>query len=796
MNLPPQSPPTAPSTPPRKAWWVQLWLVVCFVAVMGAGWLLDTLTPLPPSAPEVKWGEVRFTWMSPTLREPQPPEQVVTLPDGWLARGLPASGMGQYRFGFELLPDAPLSKEAPWLLRIDHLCSQHRLVLNDEVIANTFPDEHMRGHMGPGLISIAPRALRPGQNELIVEVSCLIQGGLTPVALAPQRDLLPSFEKRQWLTVKLPMAINMIGLSFGLLLLLLWWRDGHATVGLLGVVTVVGCLRNVSYFMLPDLERFSSLLSWLHFTAHTVMASVFGLFALSFTQATTRWLHRLFWGVLLLFPLVALLALPLDPQLTLVRNVGQLALVFLIAPSLWLLARSSWNWGMVSTLSFSLGALAITLAAVRDYFIIRLLGDPAAIYWMSFCFPLALPGLYLVMTERYTRTLLNVTRDKAVLEARVQERTAQLEAANAAKTHFLAAASHDLRQPMVAIGLISGLLKDRIKEPELQGLTERLLEAVDAMENLLSRLLDLSRLEAGAVELHPQRVSLQSLFDAIAAHERDSAQAKGLEITLRAHHAAVWCDPMLLEQVLRNLVGNAVRYTREGRILVCARRRGHQWLVQVWDTGIGIAEADQRRIFDDFVQLDNPGRHAHGGLGLGLALVQRAARLLGTEVKVQSRPGHGSCFSILLPVAGQPRPQALVDARAPLPDTDTPLRGRHILLLEDDDGVRLALERRLLAWGARVNARSSLAELQPLLDRDASAFPDRPDALLTDLSLQDGLGLDAMRLAQSTWPGLHTVIITGDTAPAQLQMLADCGAPVLHKPFKPRDLLRALLAAH
>jgi signal transduction histidine kinase len=448
---------------------------------------------------------------------------------------------------------------------------------------------------------------------------------------------------------------------------------------------------------------------------------------------------------------------------------------------------------MVSIMAFTLGAVAMAAATLRDYILIRHIGDPTAMYWTAVSFPLSLPGLYLVMAERYTKALEDVERANQTLEQRVQERTADLESANAAKGHFLAAASHDLRQPMVAIGLITGLLRDRIKEPELHSLTSRLSEAVESMEDLLSRLLDLSRLEAGAIDLKPQRVALQPLFDAIVAHESETAKAKGIAISMHAPQAAVWCDPMLLEQVIRNLVGNAVRYTRQGRVLVCARRRGGNWLIQVWDTGVGIAEQDQRRIFEDFVQLNNPGRNLNGGLGLGLALVQRAAKLMGTQVHVRSRLGHGSCFSIVLPVAGRPR-QALPAGPSPTTfDGDTPLAQRHIVLLEDDQAVRLALERRLQAWGAQVSSTASLGELRLLLAESTDA--DRPHLLLTDLSLGDGDGLQARDEVRQRWPGLPVVIVTGDTAPTRLQALADSGTPVLHKPFKLDELLRTLIEA-
>jgi signal transduction histidine kinase/CheY-like chemotaxis protein len=661
-------------------------------------------------------------------------------------------------------------------------------------VVTTEPEHHMLGKMLPLLINIPTRLLRAGTNHLTLDVSCSIQGGLSQPALAPQRALQRSFDIRQLLTVTLPLAMNVAALAFGLFLLMLWWfRADNSAIGLMGVVALVASVRNCTYYFSPDFQIAMGLQSWLHFAAHTVITTVFGLAACRLVDAGWPSYRKALVIVLVGYPLIGLLALPFDPELDRVRSSLQGLLVLLSLPSLWMLLKASHERRMLSLLAYATGAIAMTLAGLQDYICIRLLGDPQALYLAAVTFPLSLPGLYLVMAERYTKALEDVERANQTLEQRVHERTADLESANAAKGHFLAAASHDLRQPMVAIGLITGLLRDRIQEPELHSLTNRLSEAVESMEDLLSRLLDLSRLEAGAIDLKPQRVALQPLFDAIVAHECETAKAKGIAISMHAPQAAVWCDPMLLEQVIRNLVGNAVRYTREGRVLVCARRRGGNWLIQVWDTGVGIAEQDQRRIFEDFVQLNNPGRNLNGGLGLGLALVQRAARLMGTQVNVRSRPGHGSCFSIMLPVAGRPRQALPTGPSAAILDSDSPLAQHRIVLLEDDQSVRLALERRLQAWGAQVSSTASLGELRLLLAESTEA--DRPHLLLTDLSLGDGDGLQAKDEARLRWPGLPVVIVTGDTAPTRLQVLADSGIPVLHKPFKLDELLRTLIEA-
>jgi signal transduction histidine kinase/CheY-like chemotaxis protein len=780
-------------SPSLKSWVVRLWLLSCFAAMLASSWAMQWLAPVPQSHPSVHWQETRALWLEPRL--PQASEEVVvSLPDSWKARGLPAHGLVRYTTRVDLQDPQALRYDEPWALRVDHLCSEHRIRINDDLLATTDPELHMRGKMLPMMVNIPTRMLKPGTNTLTIDVSCVIQGGISSLALAPQRSLQGGFDNRQLFTIMLPLAMNVAGMAFGLFLLMLWWfRAENRAIGLMGVVTLVASIRNCSYYVLADLAWNPSVVTWLHFAAHTVVTTLFGLSALGLTN--TRWeaYRKTLVVVLWTFPVIGLAALPFDSHLFAIRGTLQVVLIVLSVPSLWILLRASHEWRMVSIMAFTLGAVAMAAATLRDYILIRFIGDPTAMYWTAVSFPLSLPGLYLVMAERYTKALEDVERANQTLEQRVQERTADLESANAAKGHFLAAASHDLRQPMVAIGLITGLLRDRIKEPELHSLTSRLSEAVESMEDLLSRLLDLSRLEAGAIDLKPQRVALQPLFDAIVAHENETAKAKGIAISMHAPHAAVWCDPMLLEQVIRNLVGNAVRYTRQGRVLVCARRRAGNWLIQVWDTGVGIAEQDQRRIFEDFVQLNNPGRNLNGGLGLGLALVQRAARLMGTQVHVRSRLGHGSCFSIVLPVAGRPRQALPAGPSTAILDSDTPLAHRHIVLLEDDQAVRLALERRLQAWGAQVSSTASLGELRLLLAESTDA--DRPHLLLTDLSLGDGDGLQAKDEVRQRWPGLPVVIVTGDTAPARLQALADSGTPVLHKPFKLDELLRTLIEA-
>lgn len=776
----------------RLAGWA--WLSVSLVLAALAIGVLEWAFPSPPSDPSVQWLSHRFSWLHPTLKTPEAPNQIVQLPDAWKPRGLPMAGQARYVSVFSLSQGVRLDPESPWALRIERICGEHRVRLNGQLLFTTFPEQRSPGKMESRLIDVPAYMLRPGPNELAIDVSCQIQGGLSAMTLAPKIQLTSHFEFKRQLAVSLPLALNVASLAFAFFLLTLWWlRRDDASIGLLGLLTIVGSLRNCTYYISFDPVWSTSLTSWLHFNAHLLVTVLMGWFTLAFTRIEIGWYRRLLNAVAVSFPVVATVALPWDPELAVVRSTLQGAMVLIALPGIWLLFRFVGVMRMKSMLAFALGMAVVLMTSVHDFVLIRLLGDPLQSYWVPIGFPLALPGLYMVMAERLAEAITQVEQINLTLEERVAERTADLAAANAAKSDFLAAASHDLRQPMVAIALTTGLLKERLREPDLSALVSRLSDAVGSMEGMLSRLLDLSRLEAGAVEVRPQRVALQPLVQQILASELESARLKGLQI--RAHlspHAVAWADPVLLEQILRNLIGNAVRYTERGGVLVATRRRGTRWLVQVWDTGVGIAPADQQRIFQDFVQLSSARRHQHSGLGLGLALVRRAAAVINANVSVHSRVGRGSCFDVSLPMAGAPRGELhaeLATAHDRLPEL--PLDGCKVLLLEDDRSVRMALERRLGAWGAVVVPLSSLADLDDALTRVHD-----PDLLLTDYSLDDGNGLEAMDIAQRAWPRLRTVIITGDTAPSRLQALAGCGAPVLHKPFNIDELARTLMRQH
>lgn len=392
---------------------------------------------------------------------------------------------------------------------------------------------------------------------------------------------------------------------------------------------------------------------------------------------------------------------------------------------------------------------------------------------------------------------LALARDE--LESQVQLATAALrekkneaELANLAKSRFLAAASHDLRQPTHALGLFVARLAQLPHDEQSGKLIKNLESSVRAMQNLLDGLLDISRLEARAVQVNKRPFALSALFDQLAQDLGPDAQERRLQLRLRPTDVWVMSDATLVYRMLLNLVGNALRYTERGGVLVVARRTAcEQVLLQVWDTGIGIAPEHQQAVFTEFFQVANPARDRTKGLGLGLNIVQRTAGLLKHPLQMVSELGRGTRFSLTLPLA-QSQAEAL-----PTPSIDRTsaddLRGLSVLVIEDDALARAALVDLLASWGMQVlQANDMHSALQHLSDGA------RPAVIVSDYRLSEGH--DGMALVQSlrVRMGQDTpaFLISGDTDPALIQRAQAAHLTLLHKPVRPaklRTLLRRLV---
>ncbi|MFM2343225.1 MAG: hypothetical protein RLZZ592_2878 [Pseudomonadota bacterium] len=451
--------------------------------------------------------------------------------------------------------------------------------------------------------------------------------------------------------------------------------------------------------------------------------------------------------------------------------------------------------GMVSS---SLHSQTIHLPAFMAFFVPCAVGAVSGSLWLGGTLYQAVAFsvfAYSLLTIRFARTLngklvesLRARFEIATLAERLREQKEAAEQANLAKSRFLAAASHDLRQPVHTLSLLVGTLQQESLPTPTRPIVEHIGEAVRTLGTLFSSLLDISRLDAGVVEVRPHAVALRPLLRRLAEEARPLAQAKGLDLHLHAPELTVRTDPVLLERIVRNLLSNAVRYTERGRVVLGGRRRGAHIEVQVIDTGLGMSEEEQRRCFQEFVQLQAPSAERQG-IGLGLAIVQRLARLLDHPIHMRSRPGHGTAVGVVLPMtASDPQPEPAEAPPASPPALGA--AGRRVLVLDDDPSILAALGLLLTHWGWQPVLAGTLDALRTAATRD----PDLPALIITDLGLEHGAGgleaIEALREEFNT--DLPALLITGNTAPERLREARAAGHHLLHKPVDP-DLLRATI---
>jgi len=384
-------------------------------------------------------------------------------------------------------------------------------------------------------------------------------------------------------------------------------------------------------------------------------------------------------------------------------------------------------------------------------------------------------------------TYTNITESKR-REAALEAARRNAELANAAKTRFLAAASHDLRQPIHALGLLFATLADLVRDESTEPLLDQIDSAVDAIDSMLNSLLDISKLDAGVVRPDITPVDLDVLLQRLNNEHQPIAKVTGNRLRVRTVDATVLSDSAMLQRILANLVSNALRYTVDGRVLVGVRRRGLAIRIDVLDDGPGIPADALEDIFLEFQQLGNPERDRRKGLGLGLAIVKRLAGLLGHEVEVRSAVGRGSRFSITLPLSTEA--QRTAKGIATTATIGAGLHGRRILVLDDDVSVLEAMRSLLERWGCEVIAASSPEEAEASL---ASA-PGPIDMLIVDYRLRrNASGIETVeRLHQLAGTRIPALVITGDTAPDRLREAQESGYPLLHKPVKSAQLRAAM----
>ena len=443
-------------------------------------------------------------------------------------------------------------------------------------------------------------------------------------------------------------------------------------------------------------------------------------------------------------------------------------------------------------------ATFITVNLFTFAYLLIVIPDKPAFYYMPLLSVLYCVGTYMntrVSGETYYRHIAlgfanaELARSLAEQVDRAEQARHEAEAANAAKSTFLASASHDLRQPVHAAGLFLALLGDTRLTPEQRDMLANARRAMGASSEMLDALLDFSRAEAGVIVPQVRTFAIDDLLNEIERELGFQADDKRIAYRLRESGAWVASDPALVRLILLNLVTNAIRYTPRGGLLVGSRRRGGQLVIEVWDSGIGIAPGSHEAIFADFTQIANPERDRHKGLGLGLAIARRIARLIGSDVTLASRLGRGSVFRFSLPLApAQLGPIAagpVAAAQVAAAPVAADRASGHLLVLDDDPAIRQGVGALLAGAGYSVAVAETIEEA---MDR---ARERAPDLLICDFRLrQERNGLEAVqRLRERHGDDFPAIMITGDTHPDRIAVAEREDLTILYKPVEPQRIL-------
>ena len=382
----------------------------------------------------------------------------------------------------------------------------------------------------------------------------------------------------------------------------------------------------------------------------------------------------------------------------------------------------------------------------------------------------------------------DLLRKSQVAEAALVQARNLAEQANLAKSRFLVAANHDLRQPLQSIGLYTAALQATEDRRENQNICKQMSGAIEAMGNLLDVLLDIDNLEQSRVRVRRVDFPASELLEALSREFKLSAQARGLDLRIVPSSLVLHSDPLLLERIVQNIVSNAISYTNSGKIVVGCRLRGDNARIEVWDSGAGIAEAKLETIFEDYYQIDNPARDRRKGRGLGLAIVQRVARLLDHQIQVRSQLGKGSMFSVQVPLVGRAEEASAVSSPSVVPAPD--LTNRVLVAIEDDPAVLDGMKRLLESWGARVvcgeTARDALGQLAPA--------GISPDLIIADYRLPHGdTGVGVVEALRAAFDAdVPAIVITGDTSTSVARLIEASGCLLVHKPLDSVTLRRLI----
>lgn len=386
-----------------------------------------------------------------------------------------------------------------------------------------------------------------------------------------------------------------------------------------------------------------------------------------------------------------------------------------------------------------------------------------------------------VKTNRTLKQSLRLRFENIDLLEQLRDQKDEAEQANSAKSKFLAAASHDLRQPLYSLTLFTSVLDESIKQPKERKIVDQIKASVETLQDLFNALLDISQLDAGIIKVEKTDFALHPLFEKLDNDFHPQAREKGLSFTWPSCAYAVHTDPTLLAQILRNYISNAIRYTDHGEVKITCDADGKFIVINVIDSGIGIPADEQQVIFEEFHQLSNPERDRSKGLGLGLAIVQRTAGLLGHMINIISQPGKGSTFSITLEQANIGESQG-----TPVIENKIDKDSTYIIVIDDEASVREGTQSLLNVWGCDVVTAADKNEAMAQLRQQNRS----PDGIIADYRLRENhTGIEVIRAIHAEYnDSIPALIVTGDIAVENLREVNSSGFQVLHKPVPPAKL--------
>jgi len=725
----------------------------------------------------------------------------VDLPHAWEVTDPGRTGDGWYTLSWTL--DAVPT--TPQAICATALTAPTEVYVNGELVGASGPldGRRPRSYEQSRYIDLPAGLLRIGVNYIGVHMRAKAPNvaGLGPILAGDATMLRERARGVLFVHTVGPAAVSIATLTVGVFILVLWLRRRDPGYLLFAVAVMLWSVHTL-FTLVPEPPLPQPHWGVVWTGTYLLFVAMLCLFCLRF--ASVRW--PIYERVVIVYAAATI------PLLYIAQAFGELELasagvrlggIIMVVAALVAVARYAVRrWNVESALLLAAGTLSAAFA-VHDWLASQ---DPLALrpVWLVPYAALAFLTLFgYLLTDRFVRALNESERLNVDLERRVEEKSAALsaqlsitqaakdaaEAANRAKSSFLAAASHDLRQPLHALGMFSQALAEHAYDADARVLVSRISTSVSALETLFSSLLDVSKLDAGVITAHPRDFPIRPLIDRLADECTPEALERGLSLAVVCGDVVVHSDPVLIERILRNFVSNALRYTARGGVVVGCRRRGTNFSLEVWDSGGGIPPGDFDRIFEEFYQIDNASRDRTRGLGLGLAIVRRLAGLLEHRVEVASREGRGSVFRVIVPAGGR-LAQALTRPERAM----NMLTARRIVVIDDDADVRDATARLLSQWGCDVVAVKDGESAQRAY---ATAAP--PEAMIVDFRLGNCAdGLEAIAALRARFgPAIPALLVSGVSAAEDLGRIQQSGVILLHKPLPParlRSILSHVLA--